>query len=69
MLSILFKKRQQEIDRLVKEVLHLKSQVDECSSKLALKQEQINKTNAYWKKKLRGENSDTKKSSFKKNNQ
>ena len=35
----------------------LKQALEECSSKLAEKQEHINATNAFWKKKLRDEKS------------
>jgi peptidoglycan hydrolase CwlO-like protein len=38
---------------LEQQVEDLKSALEECSSKLAEKQEHINTTNAYWKKKLK----------------
>lgn len=36
-----------------KQIQDLKSQLKECNDKLVEKQEHINKTNAYWKKKMR----------------
>jgi len=38
---------------LEQQVEDLKSALDECNIKLAEKQEHINTTNAYWKKKLK----------------
>ena len=38
---------------LEKEVETLKQSLEECSNKLLEKQEHINTTNAYWKKKMR----------------
>jgi hypothetical protein len=38
---------------LQQEVETLKTALEECSGKLAEKQEHINTTNAYWKKKLK----------------
>jgi len=38
---------------LQQEVESLKTALEECSGKLAEKQEHINTTNAYWKKKLK----------------
>jgi uncharacterized coiled-coil protein SlyX len=47
------KKRQQELEI---EVKTLKEALSECNCKLAEKQEHINTTNAYWKKKMRDYN-------------
>lgn len=38
---------------LEQEIKNLKTALEECSGKLAEKQEHINTTNAYWKKKLK----------------
>lgn len=38
-----------------RKIKHLEEQLKECSVKLAEKQEHINTTNAYWKKKLHEE--------------
>ena len=35
-----------------RKIKHLEEQLKECSEKLAEKQEHINTTNAYWKKKV-----------------
>ena len=47
----LFKKNKTE--NLEKENEQLKEQLADCSKKLLEKQEHINKTNAFWKKKMR----------------
>jgi hypothetical protein len=47
----LFKKKQTQ--ELEKENEQLKEQLADCSKKLLEKQEHINKTNAFWKKKMR----------------
>jgi peptidoglycan hydrolase CwlO-like protein len=47
----LFKKS--KTDDLEKENEQLKEQLADCSKKLIEKQEHINKTNAFWKKKMR----------------
>jgi hypothetical protein len=47
----LFKKNKTE--DLEKENEQLKEQLADCSKKLIEKQEHINKTNAFWKKKIR----------------
>ncbi len=47
----LFKKNKTE--DLEKENEQLKEQLADCSKKLLEKQEHINKTNAFWKKKMR----------------
>lgn len=39
-------------NKLEKEVEQLKSALVECNNKLLEKQEHINQTNAYWKKKM-----------------
>lgn len=36
-----------------KKIVELENALKECSEKLIEKQEHINKTNAYWKKKMR----------------
>jgi uncharacterized protein YukE len=41
-----------KVKKLEKEVTELKEKLADCSDKLEQKQEQINKTNAFWKKKL-----------------
>lgn len=41
-----------KIANLENEIKYLKSMLNECGEKLTEKQEHINKTNAYWKKKL-----------------
>lgn len=46
----LFKRKSDR--NLEKEVEHLKYMLEECNNKLVEKQEHINKTNAYWKKKV-----------------
>ena len=51
MMFNLFKKAKTE--ELQKENEQLKEQLEECSKKLAERQEHINKTNAFWKKKMR----------------
>jgi hypothetical protein len=38
--------------KLLKELEKVKSDLEECSNKLLEKQEHINQTNAYWKKKM-----------------
>jgi len=50
----LFKKiiNSTEQDELKKEIEELKTQLGSCNEKLHEKQEHINKTNAYWKKKV-----------------
>lgn len=48
----LFKKSKIE-EELLKQNEELKAMLQECSEKLNEKQEHINKTNAYWKKKMR----------------
>lgn len=48
----LFKKSKIE-EELLKQNEELKVMLKECSDKLNEKQEHINKTNAYWKKKMR----------------
>lgn len=45
---------------LQKEIDNLKVALEECSGKLAEKQEHINTTNAYWKKKLKEQSTATK---------
>lgn len=45
---------------LEQQVDDLKLALEECSGKLAEKQEHINTTNAYWKKKLKEQNVTTK---------
>jgi hypothetical protein len=47
----LFKKK--ETQELEQENKQLKEELHKCSQKLAEKQEHINKTNAFWKKKLK----------------
>jgi peptidoglycan hydrolase CwlO-like protein len=47
----LFKKKQTQ--ELEEENKQLKEQLADCSKKLMEKQEHINKTNAFWKKKMR----------------
>ena len=47
----LFKKNKTE--DLEKENEQLKEQLADCSKKIIEKQEHINKTNAFWKKKMR----------------
>jgi peptidoglycan hydrolase CwlO-like protein len=47
----LFKKTKTE--ELEKQNTELKQQLEECAKKLVEKQEHINKTNAFWKKKMR----------------
>lgn len=42
-----------KVKELEKENKELKEKLSECSDKLVEKQEHINKTNAFWKKKLR----------------
>jgi peptidoglycan hydrolase CwlO-like protein len=39
--------------KLVNQITVLESQLAECGNKLVEKQEHINTTNAYWKKKMR----------------
>ncbi len=51
MMFNLFKKTKTE--ELEKENTELKQQLEECAKKLVEKQEHINKTNAFWKKKMR----------------
>lgn len=41
-----------QIKTLSNEVVVLKKELEECSEKLIEKQEHINKTNAYWKRKF-----------------
>jgi hypothetical protein len=41
-----------KIANLEKEIQHLKGMLHECGIKLTEKQEHINKTNAFWKKKM-----------------
>jgi hypothetical protein len=48
----LFKKSKIEAE-LLKQNEELKNMLTDCSQKLVEKQEHINKTNAYWKKKMR----------------
>ena len=48
----LFKKSVKEVE-LLKENEQLKLKLEECSEKLEKRKEDINKTNAYWKKKMR----------------
>jgi hypothetical protein len=55
----LFKKSAKEVE-LLKENEQLKLKLEECSEKLEKRQEDINKTNAYWKKKMREASSKTK---------
>jgi hypothetical protein len=44
--------KSKKIKELEDEVDFLKSKLDQCASKLVEKQEHINKTNAFWKKKV-----------------
>jgi peptidoglycan hydrolase CwlO-like protein len=47
--------------KLKEEIEDLKNRLEECKGKLEEKQEHINKTNAYWKKKMfEAKNGDTK---------
>ena len=46
----LFKRK--KVSSLEKEVEELKTMLDECKTKLIEKQEHINQTNSYWKKKM-----------------
>jgi peptidoglycan hydrolase CwlO-like protein len=51
-----------KVKELEKENQELKEKLSECSDKLIEKQEHINKTNAFWKKKLRETGQNSKKS-------
>jgi len=51
-----------KVKELEKENQELKEKLSECSDKLVEKQEHINKTNAFWKKKLRETGQNSKKS-------
>jgi hypothetical protein len=50
MFNLFKKKETQELEEQNKQ---LKEQLELCSQKLAEKQEHINKTNAFWKKKMK----------------
>lgn len=52
MIFNLFKKSKIE-EELLKQNEELKNMLTDCSQKLIEKQEHINRTNAYWKKKMR----------------
>lgn len=45
-------KKDNKKEKLEKEISFLKSELENCDKKLKEKQEHINKTNAFWKKKL-----------------
>jgi hypothetical protein len=58
MLSNLFCKKTKELEKKLEEAL---AALTECNGKLIEKQEHINTTNAYWKKKMRDTTSKGKK--------
>ncbi|MFO0453021.1 MAG: hypothetical protein ACK52I_30910 [Pseudomonadota bacterium] len=54
-------KKDNDKEKLEKEISFLKSELENCGKKLKEKQEHINKTNSFWKKKLYQQSEDRKK--------
>lgn len=51
--NLLSKQKSEEVEKLQQQVKLLTKQLHDCDKKLREKQEHINKTNAYWKNKMK----------------